>query len=32
MAPWQNQLMDRMAEEGYHLQRFNNGQANRDLR
>lgn len=22
-----HQLMDRMAEEGYHLQRFNNGQA-----
>jgi hypothetical protein len=26
-----HQLMDRMAEEGYHLQRFNSGQANRDL-
>jgi hypothetical protein len=22
-----HQLMDRMAEEGFHLQRFNNGQA-----
>jgi hypothetical protein len=26
-----HQLMDRTADEGYHLQRFNSGQANRDL-